>query len=78
MTFTGAEEAQVTVIIRDQTIQVQDGLHGTPDLAVTADSQTWLKFLAKETHIAWALLRRKIRLSGSPKLMQAFGKCFPS
>jgi Fe-S-cluster-containing hydrogenase component 2 len=76
--FTGTEEAQATVIIRDQTIQVQDGLHGTPDLAVTADSQTWLKFLAKETHIVWAVARRKIRLKGSPRLMQAFGKCFPS
>lgn len=77
-TFTGDEEAQATIVIRDQTIQVQPGLHGRADLTVTADSRTWLKFLAKETNIIWALLTRKIRLTGSPKLLSAFGKCFPS
>jgi Fe-S-cluster-containing hydrogenase component 2 len=77
LTFTGAEEAQATVTIRDQTIQVQAGLHGSADLAVIADSRTWLRFLAKETNLIWALLRRKIRLKGAPRLMQAFGKCFP-
>lgn len=76
--FTGAEEVQATVIIHNQTIHVQEGLHGTPDLAIRADSRTWLQFLAKEIPILWAILRRKIQLKGSPKLLLAFGKCFPS
>ena len=45
---------------------------------VTADSETWLGFIAKERSLLWALLRRKIRIKGSPKLLIAFGKCFPS
>lgn len=45
---------------------------------VTADSETWLGFLAKERSLLWALLRRRIRIKGSPKLLAAFGKCFPS
>ncbi len=45
---------------------------------MTADSRTWLRFLAKEQGIVGALLRRKIRLQGSPKLLLAFGNCFPS
>ena len=77
-TFTGKEEKEATVVIRDGTVQVQDGHHGEADLHVTADSGTWLGFLAKERSLLWALLRRQIRIKGSPKLLAAFGKCFPS
>ena len=55
-----------------------EGHSGKADLQVTADSRAWLGFLAKERNLAWALLRRKIRLRGSPRLLLAFGKCFPS
>jgi Fe-S-cluster-containing hydrogenase component 2 len=77
-TFTGKEQKQATVSIRDGTLQVQDGHQGEADLHVTADSEMWLGFLAKERSLLWALLRRKIRIKGSPKLLVAFGKCFPS
>jgi NAD-dependent dihydropyrimidine dehydrogenase PreA subunit len=77
-TFTGQEDVQATISIRNQKIQVNEGHCGKADLQVTADSRTWLGFLAKERNLAWALLRRKIRLKGSPRLMLAFGKCFPS
>lgn len=77
-TFTGKEEKQATVTIRDGTLQVQDGHQGEADLCVTAESETWMGFLAKERSLLWALLRRCIRIKGSPKLLVAFGKCFPS
>jgi Fe-S-cluster-containing hydrogenase component 2 len=77
-TFTGSESRCVTVIIRDRTLQVEEGHIGKANLSVTADSQTWLGFLAKERNLIWALLQRKIRINGSPKLLQAFGKCFPA
>jgi len=76
-TFTGEEEAKATVVIRNKTVKVEEGHAGTPDLRVTADSRTWLKFLAKETHILWALLLRKIKVKGSPRQLLAFGRCFP-
>jgi ferredoxin len=76
--FTGDEPNEATVVIRDKSIRVEPGHVGTPDLRITADSRTWLGFVAKERNIVWALLRRKIRLKGSPRLMVAFGKCFPS
>ena len=78
LTFTGKEPRKATVVIRDQSIQVAEGHEGTADLGLTADSQTWLGFLAKERSLLWALVRRKIRIQGSPKLLVAFGKCFPS
>ncbi len=77
-TFTGVEECDATVVIRDQTVQVSEGHVGTPALRVRVDSQWWLGFLAKERNLLWGLVRRKLRLKGSPKLLLAFGKCFPS
>ena len=66
------------MIIRNETIDVKEGHVGVADLEVTADCRTWLGFLAKERNLVWSLLRRKIRLKGSPRLLLAFGKCFPS
>jgi putative sterol carrier protein len=66
------------VVIRNKAIQVQDGHAGVADVRITADSRTWLGFLAKEENIVWMLLRRKIRIKGSPRLLLSFGRCFPS
>lgn len=77
-TFTGDERREVTVRIRNRTIEVEDGLTGRPDVYVTADAKTWLGFLAKEKSLIGAIVTRKIRLRGNPKLLLAFGKCFPS
>jgi Fe-S-cluster-containing hydrogenase component 2 len=77
-TFAGAEERQATITIRNCTLDIKDGLIGKADIRVTADAKTWLGFLAAEKHLVLALLRRKIRLKGDPRLLLAFGKCFPS
>lgn len=77
-TFTGAESRQATVVIRNKTLSVLDTHVGSPSLQITADSDTWLKFLAKEQNLIWAFLRGKIRIQGNPRLMLAFKKCFPS
>ena len=77
-TFTGDEPREVTIRIRNRTIEIKDGLIGRPDVHVTADAKTWLGFLAKEKSLIGALVTRKIRLRGNPRLLLAFGKCFPS
>ena len=64
-------------LLHGETVEVSDGHTSSADLCVTADSKTWLGFLAKERSLVWALLTRRIRLKGSPKLLVAFGKCFP-
>lgn len=76
--FTGAEECKGTVVIRNKSIEVTEGHVGTADMRLTADSRTWVAFLAKETNLLGALLRRKIRIKGSPRLMKEFARCFPS
>jgi ferredoxin-NADP reductase/Fe-S-cluster-containing hydrogenase component 2 len=76
--FTGMEERKATITIRNRTIDIKDGLLGKPNLRVTADAKTWLGFLAQEKSLPLALLRRKIRIQGDPRLLLKFGKCFPS
>ena len=70
--------AALETLLRDRKLDVTDGHHGEPDLRVTADTRTWLRFLTKPTLLAWALVRRQIKLHGSPRLLRDFGRCFPS
>jgi epoxyqueuosine reductase QueG len=77
-TFTGEEEAKATVVIREQSITVASGHIDTASLSLKADSRIWLGFLSKRKSLLWALLRRKIRIRGNPRLLMAFGRCFPS
>jgi ferredoxin-NADP reductase/Fe-S-cluster-containing hydrogenase component 2 len=77
-TFTGAEQLMATITIKNRTLEIGDGLRGKADVHVTADAKTWLRFLAKEKSLPAALITRRIRLKGNPKLLLAFGKCFPS
>ncbi|MFO0952873.1 MAG: SCP2 sterol-binding domain-containing protein [Isosphaeraceae bacterium] len=76
-TFTGDEQRQATVVIRDRSIRIEEGHVGRPDLHVTADSKTWVGFLRKEKNVVWAILRRRVRLKGPLHLLVSFGNCFP-
>jgi len=75
--FTGGQRRSATITIAYKTVRVEDGLVGVPRLTVTADAETWLRFLRKEASLPLALLTRKIKLRGDPRLLLAFGKCFP-
>ena len=75
-TFTGSEKRQATVIISNKTLQIQDGHVGKPDISIIADSQTWLNILAHKQPVILALIQRKLRIKGSPRLLQAFSRCF--
>lgn len=77
-TFYGSENVKATVVIANQSLAVEGGHNGKADVQLTADSTTWLKFLRQETNLLWPLLRGRIRLKGNPRLLLAFGRCFPS
>ncbi len=76
-TFTGDEQIKACVDIRNMKLSVEYGHIGKPDISIVADTATWLSFLAKEKNLIWALIQRKIKIKGSPMLMQRFAKCFP-
>lgn len=75
--FTGAERRELTIRIADGQLAVSEGRQGIADLRVRADSACWFGFLAGERSLVWALARGRIRLSGPPRLLAAFARCFP-
>jgi Fe-S-cluster-containing hydrogenase component 2 len=77
-TFTGHEQAKATVVIRNKTLVVTSGHVGKFDLSVIADSQSWIRFLSKEMGLMRLLFTRALKLKGPPRLLAAFGRCFPS
>ena len=76
--FSGAETFQADVVIRDGKLLVNPPEKSNPDVTIHADSKTWLRFLAEETSMVWALLTLRIRISGKLWLMTDFQKCFPT
>lgn len=75
--FTGSEPATCTVIIENSRLRVEAGLNDNCDIRITASSQAWLRLLRKESSIGWLLLTLQVRLWGDPRLLAAFGRCFP-
>lgn len=76
--FRGSEEREATVAIRNRMIDVKDGLIGKANVTVSADSESWLGFLAREKSLPVCIATGKIFIFGDPRLLLAFGKCFPS
>jgi epoxyqueuosine reductase QueG len=75
-TFSGSEQAEATVIIKDKTIRVTQGHAGDPDVRVQADAKTWLRVLHKESSMIREIIFRRIRVKGPMELFKAFGNCF--
>ncbi len=75
--FTGKDPIDITVIIRDQSIEKIEGLVGEADLTMTADGEAWVRFLNRKMTGVFAFVTRKIRIEGNPSLLIAFGNCFP-
>ncbi len=76
--FTGEEALEATVRIEQGRLEVARGLAGQCDLRITADGETWLRFLAKDVSLPRALLSTRIRLWGDPRRLLDFARCFPS
>ncbi|WP_296714498.1 SCP2 sterol-binding domain-containing protein [Rhodoblastus sp.] len=77
-TFTGPQAAKATVVIDNRKLQVLPGHELEPNLRVTARGESWLRFLNKEISLFRLLATGTLRLKGPPRLLAAFGRCFPS
>ena len=82
ITYTATDHRPTTkttiYVIKGGKLTVEAGHQGRADLAVSADSRAWLDFLRKDRSLAWLLMTRQLKLKGPPRLMRAFGRCFPS
>jgi len=76
--LTGPEAVRGTVRIDDGELEVQPGvLAGSPDLLVRADGQLWLDIVSGRRNPVWAVLRRRLRITGDRRLLDRFAACFP-
>ena len=66
MAFTGKEPIKGTAIIKNKELIVEQGHINKASISITADSLTWVSFLAKEKNLLAAIASRKIRIKGSP------------
>jgi ferredoxin len=79
--LSGDESREATVVIRDQRIEVRDGLQGSADVTIRADSRAWVKYLRHEWSLFRLLITRTLKISPvvrGARLLAAFGRCFPS
>jgi putative sterol carrier protein len=76
--LTGPDAVRGTVRIDDGELEVQPGvLVGSPDLLVRADGQLWLDIVSGRRNPLWAVLRRRLRITGDRLLLDRFAACFP-
>lgn len=75
-TFTGDEQLEATIEIRDGTISVRRGHEGEADLRIRADSQAWLRVVRHDSSPLKEILLGRIRVKGPMSLFKAFGRCF--
>jgi ferredoxin/putative sterol carrier protein len=79
LAFTGKEARTATIVIKEGTIEVTDGLKEKADLRIECDSEQWLKIINKEISIFGVLkllVTRRMRIKGNRKLLRKFQNVF--
>ena len=75
-TFSGSEEREATITIRNKALTIGMGHTGNPDICINADAKAWLRVLHKDSSMIKEIILRRIRVKGPINLLKAFGKCF--
>jgi epoxyqueuosine reductase QueG len=68
---------RATIRIADGELTVTPELVGASDCRVEGDGQVWLDVVSKKRHPVWAVLTRKLKISGDRSLLDRFARCFP-
>ena len=79
LAFTGKEARTATIVIKEGTIEVTDGLKEKADLRIECDSEQWLKIINKEISnfdVLKLLVTRRMRIKGNRKLLRKFQNVF--
>lgn len=74
----GEKDVKATFVIKNQQLEIEHGHIGKADLVIDAQAKDWLDFTQGKLNIVWALLTKKIKLTGSIQHLKNFGHCFPS
>jgi epoxyqueuosine reductase QueG len=73
--FSGREQKSATVTIADGRLKIHDGISGSADLRVRADSETWVRIVNEDVSPLIALISGKLRLKGNPAHLKKFKSC---
>ena len=73
--FTGKESAQATVVIANEKMAVLEGHQGQAGLSVSADAETWIRIVNKETSIFWPIVTGRLKVRGNPLRLRQFERC---
>lgn len=74
--FTGAEAGDWYAVIKDNKVDVLQGLHTTPKMTLTADSSDYVKIFTGELDGMQAFMQGKIKLAGDLNLAMKLTQMF--
>lgn len=71
----GEGGGQYTVAIQNNTVSVQDGLHGEPSCVVKASNENFMKLVQGDLNPMMAVLTGKVRISNQGEMLR-YAKIF--
>ncbi len=73
--FSGDEDGTHTVKIKDQKLEIEEGLEGEPECIISGKSENFLQVLNGETNPMMALMTGKLKVSNTGVMMK-YAKIF--
>lgn len=74
--FTGAQASDWFVVVKDQTCECTEGLHPSPKMTMTADSEDYIKIATGEMDATVAFMKGKVKVAGDMGVALGMGKYF--
>ena len=74
--FTGAQASIWYVVIKDQKCESTEGLHPSPKMTMTVDSEDYIKISTGELDATMAFMKGKVKVSGDMGIALGMGKYF--
>jgi putative sterol carrier protein len=74
--FTGAEAGDWYAVIKEDKVNVQQGVHATPKMTLSADSSDYVKIFTGELDGMQAFMQGKLKLAGDLNLAMKLPQMF--
>lgn len=74
--FTGSQASEWHVIIKDQQCESVQGMHPSPKMTMTVDSDDYIKISTGEMDAAMAFMKGKVKVKGDMGVALAMGNYF--
>jgi putative sterol carrier protein len=75
--ITGDGGGNWSIIVKDGTCQVEEGVHESPTVTLTMSAETWLGIVNKQTNGMQAFMSGQLKATGDIMLAQRIEQLFP-